>query len=168
MKVKLILVKRLRKNVNNLQKENKLNIYFFIEKLFFILTDLLNFYKLCFIYKLYYFKKFDKLNIIIFNNYYILGSNDLTFCYNQYKIFDLCEYSFKVTGLFFYNKKCLINNALNNYNFFKIILIYYKTYYLSLNYIIFFINITKYFNNLINSLLNFYLKNFTIMFKGLF
>lgn len=164
MKVRLMLVKKL--IYQNKKKINKnFNfIYFFIEKLFFVLTDLLNFYKLCFIYNLISYKSLINFKNFYLKNYYILSYLDLNFYQNINNIFDLCLYSFNVKCLFFPNKKCLLITNLMLYNFFKIVIIFYKNVYISLNYFLVFINFKIF---LKNSIFN-YLKNFTILFKFLF
>lgn len=164
MKIKMYLIKKL------LRKEKILTLsdnylYLFIEKLFFILSDLLNFHLLCKIYllKSIFFK--EKVFKLLFKNYYLMNIDIFNFSLNRNDIFLLIEYSRKVKGVFFLNKKILINKQINKYIFFKIILFYLNARFFSLEYILFFISMNQVIKN---KLQIYYLKNFTFCFKFLF
>lgn len=132
MKVKLILLKKnLNKNKN--VYFNNTFVYLFIEKLFFLLSDLLTLKTLCKIFfcDIFHFIK-KKINLF-YRDYIILNMNFNNFIINKNNFFELILYSKKVKGYFKLNKKILINSSLNMYILFKISFFFYKNYVISLN-----------------------------------
>lgn len=123
MKIKnIILKKKILKNKNVYLTQNF--VYFFIEKLFFILIDLLNLKNLCKIFLFsFVFIKQEKFKIFS-KDYIILNLNINYLITNKNNIFDLILYSKNVKGYFKLNKKFLINIHLNTYIFFKFSIIF--------------------------------------------
>lgn len=147
MKIKLILLKKNLKIQKNVYLDSDF-LLFFIEKVFFVLSDLLNLKKLSNYFNFFFINLKKNLLTFFCKDFIICQMDLIKFYCNDKNFFDLFLYSKNIKGFFNLNKKSLINPIIEAYLFIKIIVIFIKNYVYSISYILIFIKNLKFFKNL--------------------